>query len=484
MQDLEPLFLGRTFDDFLFRPQHTPVARRREVDLSLPLTEGLDLSLPVVGANMDTVVGEEMAKTLALEGALGFLHRNATITDQAERVRYVKSRHSYVIDRPVVLERTATMAQARKTIRSHSASGILIEETKGSGILAGILSHRDMPLDRRAEAQLVSDFMTPRERLATRPPTVTIEEAEQVMFAHRVEKLPLVDADNRIRGLITMRDLKLYKQKPYSTKDARGRLRVGAAVGAIGDYMERTEALLAQEVDTILLDVAHADADSVEKAVKEIRGRWRDVPFVVGNVATREAARWLLSLGVDAIKVGVGPGRGCRTRLETGAGVPQLQAVREAWLGVEGKVPIIADGGVQNDKDIFLAIACGASTVMLGSLLAGTDESPGMIVEDPATRQKVKLYRGMTSPEAVVDGVLNEEETAEALRTPAEGQSVRVPYVGSVVSTLARIRGHLQSAVSYAGERDLKSAHLKIARDPSRYLIPLSEASRRESFVR
>ena len=296
MQDLEPLFRGRTFDDFLFRPQHTKVARRREVDLSLPLTEGLDLSLPVVGANMDTVVGEEMAKTLALEGALGFLHRNATIAEQAERVRYVKSRHSYVIDRPVVLERSATMAQARKTIRSHSASGILIEEAKGSGILAGILSHRDMPLDRRAEAQPVSDFMTARERLATRPPTVTIEEAEQVMFAHRVEKLPLVDADNRIRGLITMRDLKLYKQKPYSTKDARGRLRVGAAVGAIGDYMERTEALLAQEVDTILLDVAHADADSVEKAVKEIRGRWKDVPFVVGNVATREAARWLLSL--------------------------------------------------------------------------------------------------------------------------------------------------------------------------------------------
>ena len=484
MQDLEPIFLGRTFDDFLFRPQHSPVARRRDVDLSLPLAEGLDLSLPVVGANMDTVVGEEMAKTLALEGALGFLHRNATIADQAERVRYVKSRHSYVIDRPVVLERAATMAQARKTIRSHSASGILIEEAKGSGILAGILSHRDMPLDRRAEAQPVSDFMTPRERLATRPPTVTIEEAEQVMFAHRVEKLPLVDADNRIRGLITMRDLKLYKQKPYSTKDARGRLRVGAAVGAIGDYMERAEALLAQEVDVLLLDVAHADASGVEKAVKEIRGRFKDVPFVVGNVATREAARWLAGLGVDAIKVGVGPGRGCRTRLETGAGVPQLQAVREAWLGVEGKVPIIADGGVQNDKDIFLAIACGASTVMLGSLLAGTDESPGIVVEDPATRQKMKLYRGMTSPEAVLDGVLNEEETAEALRTPAEGQSVRVPYVGSVVSTLARIRGHLQSAVSYAGEKDLKKAHLKIASEPGRYLIPLSEASRRESFVR
>jgi len=484
MQELEPLFVGRTFDDFLFRPQHSPVARRREVDLTLPLTRGIDLSLPVVGANMDTVVGEEMAKTLALEGALGFLHRNASIGEEAERVRYVKSRHSYVIDRPLLLERTATIAQARQSIRRHAASGILIEEAKGSGLLAGLLSHRDMPLDRRAESRPVSDFMTPRERLATRPPTVTIEEAEQIMFAHRVEKLPLVDEENHIRGLITMRDLKLYKQKPYSTKDARGRLRVGAAVGAVGDYLERAEALLAEEADVILLDVAHADTETVEQAVKEIRGRFKGVPFVVGNVATREGARWLAGLGVDAIKVGVGPGRGCRTRLETGAGVPQLQAVREAWLGVEGRVPIIADGGVQNDKDIFLAIACGASTVMLGSLLAGTDESPGIVVEDPATHQKVKLYRGMTSPEAVVEGTLNEEETAEALRTPAEGQSVRVPHVGSVVSILARLRGHLQSAVSYAGEKDLRSAHLKIAREPARYLIPLSEASRRESFVR
>ncbi len=205
---------------------------------------------------------------------------------------------------------------------------------------------------------------------------------------------------------------------------------------------------------------------------------------MVGNVATREGARWLASLGVAAVKVGVGPGRGCRTRLETGAGVPQLQAIREAWLGVEGRLPIIADGGVQNDKDVFLAIACGASTVMLGSLLAGTDESPGIVVEDPATRQKVKIYRGMTSPEAVTEGALNEEEIAEALRTPAEGQSVRVPYVGSVVGILARLRGHLQSAVSYAGENDLASAQRKIAADPGRYLIPLSEASRRESFVR
>jgi IMP dehydrogenase len=483
VKEIEGLFVGRTFDDFLFRPQHTPVDSRRHVDLTMPLVPGLSLSLPVVGANMDTVVGEEMAKTLALEGALGFLHRNCSIPEQAERVRYVKTRHSYVIDEPVVLPRSATIAQARQTTRRLNASGILIEEGKGSGLLAGILSHRDMPLDRNAEDRPVSDFMTPRARLATRPPSVTVEEAEQVMFDHRVEKLPLVDEGNRIRGLITMRDLKLSKQKPHSTKDVRGRLRVGAAIGATGDYLDRAQALLAQEVDLVLLDVAHADSSVVEAAIRDFRKRFPGVPLACGNVATAEAARWLAGLRVDAIKVGVGPGRGCRTRLETGTGVPQLQAVREAYLATEGKVPVIADGGVQNDKDIFLAIACGASTVMLGSLLSGTDEAPGMIVEDPATRQKMKLYRGMTSPEAVADGT-EDEQLAEALRTPAEGQSVRVPYVGSVVAILTRLRGHLQSAVSYAGERELKGAHEKIARDPARFLIPLSEASRRESFVR
>jgi IMP dehydrogenase len=483
MHDLEPLFHGRTFDDFLFRPQHSPVAQRRDVDLTMPLVPGLDLALPVIGANMDTVVGEEMAKTLALEGGFGFLHRNSSLVGQAESVRYVKSRHSYVIDRPVLLERTATIAQARQTIRLHNASGILIEEQKGSGFLAGILSHRDMPLDQGAEDRPVSDFMTPRSRLVTRTPTVTMEEAEQVMFDHRVEKLPLVDTENRIRGLVTMRDLKLYKQKPHSSKDRRGRLRVGAAIGATGDYLARAEALLAEEVDCLLLDVAHADSVAVEQAVKELRRRLTDVPLVVGNVGTGAAVRWLVELGVDAVKVGVGPGRGCRTRLETGAGVPQLQAVREAWLVTQGRVPIIADGGIQNDKDIFLAIACGAASVMLGSMLSGTDEAPGIVVDDPATRQKSKLYRGMTSPEAVADGV-EDDQLEDALRTPAEGQSVRVPYVGSVVGILARIRGHLQSAVSYAGEASLGAAHTKITRDPARYLIPLSEASRRESFVR
>jgi IMP dehydrogenase len=483
MAEIEPFFVGKTFDDFLFRPQHTPVATRREISLAMPLVAGLELALPVLGANMDTVVGEEMAKTLALEGGIGFLHRNASIAEEAARVRYVKTRHSYVIEEPATLPLTATIAEARADMRKHNASSFLIEEVKGSGRLAGILSHRDMPLDAASDARPVAHFMTPRGRLVTRPPAVSLEEAERAMFEHRVEKLPLVDEQGRLRGLVTMRDLKLYKQKPHSTKDARGRLRVGAAVGATGDYRERAQALVEQEVDVLLLDVAHADSDVVAAAVRELRRKLGSVPLVVGNVATAEGARRLVDLGVDAIKVGVGPGRGCRTRLETGAGVPQLQAVRETYLATGGKVPIIADGGVRDDKDLFLAVACGASTVMLGSMLSGTDEAPGLVVEDPATRQKVKLYRGMTSPEAVVAGA-EEDELAEALRTPAEGQSVRVPYVGSVVGILARVRGHLQSAVSYAGEASLRAAQQKITREPGRFLIPLSKASRRESFRR
>lgn len=483
MRELESLFLGRTFDDFLFRPQDSPVDTRRGVDLTMPLAAGVDLGLPIVGANMDTVVGEEMAKTLALEGALGFLHRSCSIELQAARVRYVKTRHSYVIEKPLVLPRRATIAEVRRLIERHRSSGILIEETEGSGLLAGILSQRDLPLSGGSGERLVEELMTPAARLVTRPPSVSLEEAERTMWEHRVEKLPLVDERGQIRGLVTMRDLRLFKRKPFSVKDPRGRLRVGAAIGATGDFLERAAALAAAEVDVVLMDVAHAHGETVRRAVPAFRGRFPGIPLVVGNVATGDGARFLADLGAAAVKVGVGPGRGCRTRLETGAGVPQLQAIREAWLATEGRVPIIADGGIRNDKDVFLALACGASTVMLGSLLSGTDESPGIVVDDPATRQKVKLYRGMTSPEAVVDGS-TDDGMADALATPAEGQTVRVPYVGSVVDVLSRIGGHLRSAVSYAGETNLAAAHRKIAAAPERYLIPLSAAARAESFER
>jgi IMP dehydrogenase len=304
------------------------------------------------------------------------------------------------------------------------------------------------------------------------------------MYDSRKEKLPLIEPFSRkIQGLITMRDLKLSKQKPFSAKDGKGRLLVGATIGATGDFMERAEALVSAEADVLLMDVAHADSVTVKKAMQAFRAKFKDVKLVCGNVGTGEGAKYLANLGADAVKVGIGPGRGCRTRLETGFGVPQLQAIREAWCATDGKVPIIADGGVKQDKDIFLAIVCGATAVMLGSMLSGTDEAPGIIIEDPATKQKAKLYRGMTSPEAVADGAEG-EELQEALRTPAEGQSVKVPYVGSVVGILSRIRGHMQSAVSYAGAASLSHAREMISAQPGKYLELISGAAKVESFER
>ena len=483
IKKLETIFYGATFDDFLLRPQHSIVSTRREIDLTMPFTKGISINMPIVGANMDTVTREKMMNTLSLEGCFGFIDRNCSIEDEATRVKYVKTQHSFVIENPIVLYKKATIGEAKIIIKKKGVSGILLEDEPGTKILAGILSHRDVLRNNENDGRLVEEFMTPFKELVTAKPGISIGEAEKVMFRNRIEKLPLIDKKRRIKGLITMKDLRLAKQKPYSNKDKKGRLLAGAAIGASGDFMERTEALLKAGVDCLLMDVAHADSDVIKKAFKNFKSKFKDVPIACGNIATGEGARFLMDLGVDAIKVGVGPGRGCRTRLEVGAGIPQMQAIREAYLATNGKIPIIADGGIKNDKDIFMAIAAGASTVMLGSMLSGTDESPGFITDDPVTKQRVKIYRGMTSPEAVADNSTS-DNLEEALSTPQEGQSVKVPYVGSVVGVISRISGHLRSAVSYAGEKTLYDAHKKIAQNPEDFLIRLSVASQKESFDR
>ncbi len=486
---IEASFLGRTFDDFMLRPQYSPVGpgeeveRRKDIDLTMPLTTNRSFRLPIISANMDTVTGQEMMRTLSLEGAFGFLDRHCPISQQVSRVKHVKRRQSSVIENPLRMSRKATIHDAREFRKKHRVSGILVEEELDNGILAGILSNRDMPEDPLFDSKPISEFMTPVKRLVTAGSNMTMEEAEALMFKRRVEKLPLVDRSGKIKGLITMKDLRLSKQKPYSTKDKRGRLLVGAAIGATGDYMERAAELIKHGVDCILIDIAHFHSVSGKKAVETFRSKFGNIDLVCGNIATADAARFALKLGVNAVKVGIGPGRGCRTRLETSAGVPQLQAIREVFIAVGEQIPVIADGGVRNDKDIFLAIICGASSVMLGSILSGTDESPGRVIEDPRTRQKKKIYRGMTSPEAVL-GFSSDEDVEDKLRTPAEGQENEVPYVGSVVQVLERIQGHLQSAVSYAGENNLKAAHRKIALRPEDFLISLSEASKTESFQR
>ncbi len=489
MRKLQPEFIGKTYDDFLFRPQLGTLSTRRKGSLRTRLCKGLSLELPVVSANMDSVTGARMATAMALEGGIGFVHRGMTIAAQAERVAMVKRTQGHVVEQPWCLPRGSTIREAREFTRKHRISGILIEERPGSAILAGLLSRRDLPWGEGCEDRRVDEFMTPVERLITGAPDITIDEAERTMFAHRIEKLPLVDADRRIRGLITHKDVTLSRQRPYSSKDGKGRLLVGGAIGARGDFLERAAELLRAGADVFLIDVAHGHADVMRGAVEAFRARFGDAELICGNVATAEGAAYLRDLGADSIKVGIGPGRGCRTRLETAAGVPQLQAIREAWCAVGDSVPIIADGGIKDDKDIFLALICGASSVMLGSLLSGTDEAPGHVIEEPRTGEKHKIYRGMTSPQAVLEALYDYDderlEAAEtALEVPAEGQEVQIPYKGSVLDILHRIRGHLRSAVSYAGGESLAEVRAKILPDALSYLIPLSAAARAESYDR
>jgi IMP dehydrogenase len=484
---IEPELIGKTYDDFLFRPQYGVVASRTGVSLRSRLTKKIWLELPVTSANMDSVTEAEMAKTMAFEGGVGFIHRGMSIQAQAAAVRQVKRSQGYIVEQPLCLPKSATLDEARQFTQKHGISGILIEAVDGSRVLAGLLSHRDMPWMDGMGDRPVSELMTPVERLHTAAPNIGVEEAERIMFDERIEKLPLVDSAGKIAGLITRKDLILFRQRPYSSRDDKGRLLVMAAIGARGDYLERSAELLEAGADAFVMDIAHAHSNVTKLAMEGFRKRFPDAQLICGNVGTAEGARFLAELGADAVKVGIGPGRGCRTRLETAAGVPQLQAIREVWGELKESIPIIADGGIRHDKDVFLALIVGASTVMIGSVLAGTDEAPGQVITDPATGEKYKVYRGMTSPQAVLQTLYDggtADEVERALDTPAEGQEMQTPYRGSVVPILNRIRGHLRSSVSYAGEASLAAARDRVTHDLLSHLIPLSAASRAESYER
>jgi IMP dehydrogenase len=482
----EPEFIGKTFDDFLFRPQLGKVPSRSRVNLTLRLSTHYEISLPIVSANMDSITRALMAKTMALEGGVGIVHRAMPISEQVREVSSVKRSHGYIVEKPLSLPQTATIREARLFTRQNNITGILIEDEPGSGRLAGLLSNRDMPWSDGLEEHPVAEFMTPRERLVTSAPGISVAAAEKILFENRIEKLPLVSPEGQVRGLITKKDLILSRQRPWSSKDRKGRLLVGAAIGARGDYLERAAELVRAGADVLVMDIAHGHSLVMKEAVESFRKHLGDAELICGNVGTSEGAAYLRDLGVDGIKVGIGPGRGCRTRLETGAGVPQVQAIREAWHAVGESVPIIADGGVRSDKDILLAILCGASSVMLGGMLSGTDEAPGRVIIDPASGQKRKIYRGMTSPQAVLQALYeaDEADTSDVLSTPPEGQEMQIPYKGSVLDVLHRIRGHLASAVSYAGGTALSEVRARIVKDPLGFLIPLSESARRESYER
>ncbi len=450
--ELDRVPLGLTFDDVLLVPRRSPVESRGQVDTRTRLARGVELAIPILSANMDAVTESEMAIAMAREGGLGVIHRFLPVERQVAEVRRVKRAESIVIEEPYTIAPHQTLREALAFLEEHGSAGLLVVE---GGRLVGIVTARDLLFEDDLDRP-VRDVMTPRERLVTAPPGITMEEAKRILHAHRIEKLPLVDSEGRLVGLVTSRDLRSRMQHPHATKDERGRLRVAAAVGVRGDYLERAEALVDEGVDLLVVDVAHGHSDVVLRAVRTLRSRFPHVPLMAGNVATAEGTLDLIEAGADAVKVGVGPGSTCTTRVVTGAGVPQLSAILEcARAAREHGIPVVADGGIRSSGDITKALAAGAAAVMLGNLLAGTEESPGTTII--RNGRQYKTYRGMaslwaTARRKALDNPLDDEDIGQIV---AEGVEALVPYRGRVADVLRQLVGGLRSGMSYCGARTI-----------------------------
>jgi len=468
-RDAAAFRLGLAYDDVLLVPRRSSLRSRREVSTRAPFTRRIELALPIVSANMDTITESAMAIALARLGGIGVVHRFLTIDRQAAEVARVKRFLNYVIDEPYTIEPERTLAEARSELERRGVGGLVV--TDRDGVLLGLLTARDV----RAEAgeRLVREAMTPRERLVTAPPGIGLDEASRLMRAHRVEKLPLV-ADGRLAGLITLRDVDLRSSLPQATRDERGRLRVAAAVGVRGDTLERAEALLAAGCDALVLDIAHGHSDQAVERLRELKHAWPDADVVAGNVATADGVRDLAAAGADAVKAGIGPGFVCTTRLVAGAGVPQLTCVLDCGrAAAEAGVALIADGGIRRPADVAKAIAAGADTVMVGSLLAGTRETPGRVVVRNGRRYKV--YRGMASRSAA-EARLELEGLEDALdQYVPEGVERVAPLKESVDEVVAELAGGLRSAASYVGARDLREFRERAE------FVRITAAGRRES---
>ncbi|HZU14924.1 MAG TPA: IMP dehydrogenase [Chloroflexota bacterium] len=445
---------GLTYEDVLLVPRYSDVRSRKDVDTSSQLTRSIRLHMPIVSANMDTVTESEMAVAMARHGGIGIIHRFNTIEQQVNQVRLVKRSESFVIENPYTIAPDATIARADMLLDEHRISALPVVDDQGT--LVGLLSRRDI-LFVRDERAPVCSVMTPRERLVVAPVGTTISGAEEILQEHKVEKLPLVDENGRLAGLITLRDILRRNLHPESSKDAKGRLMVGAAVGVVGDYVERALELERAGVDVLVLDIAHGHSANAIQAVRHLKSRV-SLDLIAGNVATAEGTRDLIEAGADGVKVGVGPGSICITRVVTGVGVPQLTAVMDA-AGAAARfgVPIIADGGIRQSGDITKAIAAGASTVMLGNMLAGTRESPGVITVRNGRRYKVS--RGMASAGATLERRRREkpgwEGETDLTDVVPEGVEGMVPFKGDVSDVLTQLVGGLRSGMSYLGARTL-----------------------------
>jgi IMP dehydrogenase len=451
--------VGLTFDDVLLVPQYSDVPSRKRLSTVTRLTRTISLQIPIVSSNMDTVTETEMAIALAREGGIGIIHRFMPMEEQAQQIARVKKLESHVVENPITLTVEHTVSDAKRVVEETGTGGILIVD--GGGELVGIITTRDLLMERDERRPLTAVM---QRQLVTAPEQTTLEEAEKILHEHRVEKLPLVDERRHVAGLITLKDIMKIAEFPKASKDTRGRLAVGAAVGVRKKELKRVECVLQAGADCIVVDIAHGDSKLEIDMIKEIRRRYPEAQIIGGNVASAEGTRRLVDAGADAVKVGVGSGSICVTRIVAGAGVPQISAVMEcAQAAADVNVPIIADGGIRSPGDVAKALAAGASTVMVGSLLAGTDESPGLMLTRNGHRYKVS--RGMASLQASVtrkqregNGWISQEEIDEYV---SEGVEAAVPYRGRVREVLTQLVGGVQSGMSYSGAHSIEELQKK-----------------------
>ncbi|HNA53578.1 MAG TPA: IMP dehydrogenase [Anaerolineales bacterium] len=447
-----------TYDDVLLVPQYSDVDSRRKLSTQTKLTKEITLQIPIVSANMDVVTESEMAIAMAREGGIGIIHRFLSIDEQARQIQRVKKAESFIVDNPISMSTAHTVGDIKKLVDETGAGGILILDAEEK--LVGIVTTRDL-LFENDDKKSVTDLM--QKKVITASPDISLKDAEGLLHEHRIEKLPLVNADGRVAGLVTLKDIMKITQYPKATKDSRGRLIVGAAVGVRDKEMRRVESALKAGADCIVVDIAHGDSNLEIDMIKNIRKHFPAAQIIGGNVATADGTKRLIDAGVDAVKVGVGPGSICITRMVAGSGVPQLTAVIEcAEAARSAGIPIIADGGIRQPGDVAKAIAAGAQTVMIGSMLAGTDESPGMVMTRRGHRYKAS--RGMASREANIDrnrkegNDLTQEEIEEYV---AEGVEAAVPYRGRAREVLTQLVGGLQSGMSYSGAHNFEEFQKK-----------------------
>ncbi|WP_100183168.1 IMP dehydrogenase [Candidatus Nitrosotenuis aquarius] len=439
---------GLTFDDVLLVPKYSNITTRSQTDLRTKLSKNISLNIPLISANMDTVTESAMAIAMAREGGIGIIHRFLTVEEEVEEVLKVKRSASVMIENPYTISPDQSTRDAISYMQEKGVSGLLVVKDSK---LAGILTHRDVMFESESN-KLVRDIMT--KDVITAKPGINLVEAKEILRQHRIEKLPLVDDSGQVRGLVTSKDITHNENYPNASKDKKGRPLVGAAVGVKGDFMERTEALLEADADVIVVDIAHGHSENAITTIKNIKKAFPNCELIAGNVATAHGAEDLIKAGVDAVKVGVGSGSICITRVITGSGVPQLTAVYDcAQVGKKYDIPIISDGGTRTSGDLTKALAAGASTVMVGSLFGGTDESPGSFVMKNGKRYKI--YRGMASFYAAL-GRKSKETGNVAINDDlndyvAEGVEAMVPYKGTVTDIIKQLSGGVRSGLSYCG---------------------------------